>query len=126
MSRLKSFLIRRIKSFSYAINGLKFIIKTQVNFIIHLIAATTAVILGIILRINTCEWAILTLTIGLVLFAETVNTVIEQIMDFVSPEFNKKVGLIKDLAAGAVLVTAIISVIVGMIIFLPKIIALFN
>ncbi len=124
MSQEKSFLLRRIKSFKYAINGLKFVFATQTNFKIHLTAASLALILAILLKIKLIEWAILTFTIFLVLICETINTVIEQIMDYLSPDFNKQVGVIKDIAAAAVLLSAIMAVVEGFIIFLPKLIAL--
>ncbi len=124
MYRVKSFLNRRMKSFKYAINGLKFIFTTQTNFKIHLTAAAITIALGLYLNINLIEWSILALTIFLVLILETINTVIEQIMDYISPQFDKKIGLIKDIAAAAVLLSAIMAVIIGFIIFLPKILNL--
>ena len=125
MSRVKSFLIRRIKSFKYAINGLKYVVNTQTNFKIHLTAAAISIALAAILKISTLEWISLTMTIFFVLICETINTVIEQIMDYLSPNFDKRVGLIKDIAAAAVLLSAIMAVVVGTIIFLPKLIAVF-
>ncbi len=125
MSRVKSFFKRRIKSFGYAFNGLWYVIRTQTNFQIHLVATAAVVAAGFYFRISASEWLVLVLTIGFVLVAETVNTIVEKIMDFVSPEFNKTVGLIKDLSAAAVLLTALVAVTVGLIIFLPKLLTLF-
>ncbi len=81
-----------------------------------------AVTLGFLLKINTFEWLIVIVVISLVLAAETFNTAIEYLVDMVSPEENKTAGKIKDIAAGAVLITAIGALITGIIIFLPKII----
>ncbi len=124
MSRVKSFLARRMKSFKYAFNGLNFVFKTQINFKIHLVAAIFAIVSGIWLKINYFEWLILIIVIFFVLIAETFNTVVEKIMDYINPDFDEKIGIIKDLAAAAVLLAAILSIIVGLIIFLPKLLQL--
>ena len=124
MSRVKSFLARRMKSFKYAFNGLNFVFKTQINFKIHLVAAIFAIASGIWLKINYFEWLILIIVIFFVLIAETFNTVVEKIMDYINPDFDEKIGIIKDLAAAAVLLAAILSIIVGLIIFLPKLLQL--
>ncbi len=121
MSRVKSFLTRRLKSFKYAFNGIKFVFKTQINFKIHLFAALVAIVLGFWLKINYYEWLILIIIIFFVLIAETFNTIVEKIMDYINPNFDEKIGIIKDLAAAAVLIAAILSIIVGLVIFLPKI-----
>ena len=125
MSQLSNFLKRRLKSFKYAFNGIFFVFRTQTNFKIHTVAAITAIAFSVYFKINTTEWLFVISAIFSVFFAETVNTIIEEIMNYVSPEFNKKVGIIKDMAAGAVLLTAFYSVFVGIIIFMPKIISLF-
>ncbi len=125
MSRVKSFLTRRMKSFKYAFNGLIIVFKTQTNFKIHIIAALSAIAMGIWLKISYCEWLILTIIIFFVLIAETFNTIIEKIMDYINPNYDKKIGIIKDLAAAAVLLAAILSLVIGAIIFLPKIFMLF-
>jgi len=72
------------------------------------------------------EWAILILCCGVVIAAEMFNTAFEALVDMISPEWNSKAGLVKDISAGAVLILAITSVVIGLIIFLPKIIALLN
>ena len=81
-----------------------------------------AIILGIILKLSLVEWAILTITIGLVLILEFINTSLEQIVDIVSPEKQEKARIAKDVAAASVLISAIIAVLVGVFLFLPKII----
>jgi diacylglycerol kinase len=79
-------------------------------------------IAGFIFKLNLVEWGLVIFAIGLVLVSELMNTAIESFVDVISPEYSEKAGFIKDVAAGAVLIAAIISVIIGIIIFLPKII----
>jgi undecaprenol kinase len=110
---------RRI-GFSYAWNGIKEISKTEYNFRIHLIAAVFAIVAGFIFRLSNVEWAIIVLVIGLVLMAELINSVIEKMIDYLKPEIHPSAKIIKDVAAGVVLITAIIALIVGLLIFLPK------
>lgn len=112
---------RRIKSFKYAFKGLYFVITTQTNMQIHLFTMIIVVSAGFFFNISLTEWLFLILAIALVLIAEIVNTSIEEIVNFISPDFNKKAGLIKDLGAAFVLLAAIFSIIVGTIIFFPKI-----
>lgn len=111
--------------FSYAFNGIKEVIKMERNFQIHLISATLVIIIGIFLNISLVEWLIITLTIGLVLIAELINSAIEQIIDYIKPDRHPTAKLIKDIGAGAVLVAAIIAVIVGLIVFMPKLMTYF-
>jgi len=112
---------RRIKSFKYAFKGLYFVITTQTNMQIHLFTMLIVVSAGFFFNISLTEWLFLILAIALVLIAEIVNTSIEEIVNLISPDFNKKAGLIKDLGAAFVLLAAIFSIIVGTIIFFPKI-----
>jgi diacylglycerol kinase (ATP) len=113
-----------IRGFGYAFKGIWHSTVTQLNFKVHLAAAVVAVYAGYALHISNSEWLWITLCIGLVLAAELFNTAIEFLTDLVSPEYNKKAGLVKDMSAGAVLVTAICALIIGLIIFLPKLLAL--
>lgn len=110
---------RFLKSFSYAFQGLVYTIKTQFNFQFHLFAATIVVLFALFLHVSKTEWLILILCIGLVLFAELVNTALEALVDLVSPEYNALAKTTKDTAAAAVLVLAIAAAIVGILIFLP-------
>jgi diacylglycerol kinase len=114
----------RIKSFGNAFRGIFFAFKTQHNIWIHSLAIVVVVITGFIFKLDVMEWGLVVLAIGLVLAAEMINTAMEWLMDLVSPDYSEKAGLIKDAAAGAVLVAAVISVIIGIIVFLPKIIEL--
>ncbi len=104
-----------------SISGVKQVLKTERNLRIQLAFAVVAILMAIVLKLTGMEWAILVLVIGSVLFAEMLNTAIEVMLDLYIPEYNEGVKLAKDIASGAVLVTAIVSVIVGAILFLPKI-----
>ncbi|WP_423148164.1 diacylglycerol kinase family protein [Rubrolithibacter danxiaensis] len=115
-----------IKSFGYAIKGIIYAAKTQVNFQIHLVAALSAIILGFYFKISVNEWLWIILCIGLVLIVELLNTAIEVLVDLISPQFNKKAGVIKDIAAGAVLTSAILAIAIGLFIFIPKILPILN
>ena len=110
---------RFLKSFSYAFQGLVYTIKTQGNFQFHLFAATIVALFALFLHVSKTEWLVLILCIGLVLFAELVNTALEALVDLVSPEFNPLAKIVKDAAAAAVLILAIAAAIIGFIIFLP-------
>jgi len=111
---------RLIKSFGYALSGIAYTTKTQLNFKIHLLAIAVVTILGWFLKLTASEWLWIVLAIGLVLVAELVNTAIELLVDLVSPAFNPQAGKVKDIAAGAVLIAAAIAVVIGAIIFIPK------
>lgn len=113
---------KRAKSFVYAARGLKRFIGKEHNAWIHCTATITVTLLGYLLRISASEWIAVVLCIGMVFSAEAFNTAIERLVDLVSPEYNKKAGEVKDIAAGAVLLCAVAAAIVGGIIFLPKLI----
>jgi len=115
---------KRIKSFLFALKGIFYMIRTQHNFWIQLTIGVLAVILGFVLKISWFEWGLVILSCGLVLAAETFNSAIETLTDVVHPGQDPKVGLVKDLAAGAVLIVSIAAAVAGLMIFIPKIIAL--
>lgn len=115
---------KRLKSFVYAFNGIVYTFKSQHNFIIHISLTIIALILGYFLQISTIEWVAIVIVIILVLTMELFNTAVEEIVNLVSPEKNKLAGIIKDVSAGAVLVSAIGALITGFIIFLPKLLVL--
>lgn len=114
-----SFLHSRLASFKFAFQGIFFMFRTQKNAWIHFIAAILVVTLGFYFKLDKMEWCIVLFAIGLVISAEMINTAIELLTDIISPEHSEKAGRVKDIAAGAVLVTAIIAAIAGIIIFLP-------
>lgn len=110
----------RMNSFRYAFNGLKVLFREEHNAQIHFVIAAVVVIVGWVLDISAVEWIALVFAIGLVIAFEIVNTAIENLADFVSPEKHHAIKKIKDLSAAAVLITAFSAVVVGMIIFVPK------
>lgn len=118
-------IVERGKSFSFAFRGLKLLIKTQHNSWIQIFLTVLVIFLGLYFSISQIEWMFLVISIGLVLMAEAFNTAFEFDMDLTSPVFHPYARDTKDVAAGAVLITTIISSIIGFIIFIPKILLLF-
>lgn len=115
---------KRLRSFRYAFNGICLLISKEHNAWIHCFAAVCVVIAGFLLEISKMEWIACVIVIGAVLAAEAVNSAVEALADFVSPEYNEAIKRTKDLAAGAVLLMAIAAAVVGGIIFFPKLIDL--
>ncbi|MFK7899260.1 MAG: diacylglycerol kinase family protein [Cyclobacteriaceae bacterium] len=115
---------KRIKSFRFAFNGLKILIKEEHNSRVHLFAAISAIIAGFSLNISTTEWLAIILSIGFIICLELINSSIENIADFVSTEKHDSIKKVKDLAAGGVLVSAVSAFIIAVVIFIPKIAAL--
>lgn len=114
-----------INSFSYPIKGLRYAYKNEQNLAVDVGIALLVVIFGFLFRINKYEWAILVLTIGLVISCELINTAIEAVVDLVTEEYHPLAKVAKDTSAAAVLVFALVAILVGLIIFVPKIIGLF-
>ena len=121
MKSRKFSLKKRLLSFGFAFSGLKTLIKEEHNARIHLVAAICVISASIIFRINVYEWIAIILVIGFVFAMEIVNTAIENIANYLSIDIDVRIKKIKDLAAAATLVSAIVALIVGLIIFLPKI-----
>lgn len=115
-----------LKSFGYAFKGLGYAALTQLNFRVHLVAMFTALFMGWWLKISGSEWHWIMLCITLVLVVELLNTAIETLTDLVSPGYNEKAGRVKDVAAGAVVITALFALVTGLLIFLPKVITVFG
>jgi diacylglycerol kinase len=111
----------RIKSFKYAFEGIFTLLKSEHNAWIHLAATIVVVSAGFILEINRYEWMIIVACIASVFSLEAINTAIEGLADVVQPEKDDRIKQIKDLAAGAVLIAAIASIIIAGLIFIPKI-----
>ncbi|MCX6320375.1 MAG: diacylglycerol kinase family protein [Bacteroidia bacterium] len=114
----------RFGSFKFAFHGLWLLMQNEHNSRIHFLAAIIAIAMGIILKINPYEWSLLIIVIGIVFLTELLNSSLETLADFVNPEWNEKIRNVKDYAAAAVLISAIISVVVGAFIFIPKILDL--
>jgi len=124
MSGIADYLIKRGRSFKYALKGIVYVIWNEANFTIHIIAASLVIILGIICDLSPTEWFFIILTIAMVMTAEIFNSAVEQLVDIIRPEQNKKAGRIKDISAGAVLISAITAIIIGLLIFVPKLLQL--
>ena len=114
-----------LKSFKYAIEGIFTGLKEEQNMKIHITIMILVIIFGIMLKINTTEWIICILLFGLVISMELMNTAIENTVNLITKEKNQQAKIAKDVAAGAVLVSAIVSAIIGLMIFVPKILVIF-
>ena len=117
---------RLIRSFQYAFRGLSLLFRFEYNLYIQIAFAFLALLLAFFFSFSRTEWAILVLSIGLVIFAELTNTAFEKTMDLVQPQYDERVRDIKDLAAGTVVFTVFISLVVGGFLFLPHFMSLFS
>lgn len=120
MTKKESFLVNRLKSVKYAFKGAFLLITTENSIKVQFCIGILMTILGFYYQISTTEWILQILCIALILALEGVNTAIEEIADFIHPEHHTKIGLIKDLAAGAVFIFAIAASIIGCLIYIPK------
>jgi undecaprenol kinase/diacylglycerol kinase (ATP) len=108
-------------SFGYAFSGIRTALKKEPNIRIHLVLALLAIILAYFLKFSPVEWIILAFTISFVLILELINTTLETLVNIVSPEVREEARVAKDVSAAAVLISAILSVVVGAFLYLPKI-----
>jgi len=115
-----------LRFFQYAFVGLRYTLKNHKSFALQSVAALIALVFAVVFRITRIEWIILIVTIGGVLTAELFNTAAESILDYLEKKHNLNVRIAKDVAAAGVLVTAIVSIIVGVLIFGPYIVGLYN
>ena len=106
-----------LKSFTYACKGIYSVIKEQQNFRIHVLASFVVISFGFYFQVTTTEWCVLLVCIGGVLTLELINSSIENLVDLVTTERKPLAGKVKDIAAGAVLVASVLSVIIGVLIF---------
>ncbi|MEM9078658.1 MAG: diacylglycerol kinase family protein [Bacteroidota bacterium] len=116
----ESFLVNRIKSVGFAVKGMFLLLKTEASIKIQFVIALCVTAAGFYFNISSTEWAIQLLAIGLVMGVEGANTAIEKLSDYVQPEHDKKIGIIKDISAGAVMIVSVLASIVGFIIYAPK------
>lgn len=112
-----------IHSFRYALAGLWYALRTQRNLRIHLSAACLAILMALLCQVSPVEWAVLALTIGAMIISELFNTVIEALVDLISPDRHPLAKIAKDVAAAAVLTMAIMAVAVGVALFGPRVLA---
>ena len=110
----------RIRSLTFAIRGAWLLITTEHSIMVQVGIAIIMTVVGFIMELSSIEWMFQLLAIGLVLVAESLNTGLEKLSDFVHPDYNDRIGFIKDISAGAATFAAIIAVIIGLIIYLPK------
>jgi len=114
-----------VRSFGYALEGVAYILRTQRNARIELVVAIAAVLLAAWLGITNVEWAVLLLTIAFVLGLEWINTSLELAVSLASPERHPSAKAAKDVAAACVLLGAVVSVLVGLLLFAPRLLAKF-
>jgi diacylglycerol kinase len=112
----------RLESFKFAFSGLWSLVKNEHNSRVHILAATIAILLGIVFKINSLEWCLIILLIGIVFLTELLNTSLEKLSDIVNPQLDERIRKVKDYAAAAVLISAIISIAIAGLIFIPKIV----
>ncbi len=124
MEKEKFSVRERLKSFTYAFNGLKILFGNEHNARIHLVIAVCAILLGVLLHISFAEWLFIILAIGLVFAMEAINSSIEYLADHVTTDYHRQIKKVKDLSAVAVLLVALAALATGLVIFLPKLIAL--
>ncbi len=115
-----SFLGKRLLGCKYAIKGAWLLLKSEASIQVQAVISIGVTIAGFYYDISPIEWMFQVLAIGLVLCVEGLNTAVEKIADFIHPEYNKKIGFIKDIAAGAVFFAAFAAVIIACIIYIPK------
>lgn len=121
MPKEDSYLVKRLKSILYAFNGALFLIKTESSIQVQTVIALLVTIAGFYFEISRMEWILQCLAIGLVLGIEGLNSAIEALSDFIHPQQHNKIGLIKDISAGAVFLAAIFAIVVGLLIYFPKV-----
>lgn len=115
-----SFFTGRLKSIGFAFKGAYKLITTEHSVMVQSTIAVLLIIAGFIFEISRIEWMMQLLAFGLVLGIESLNTAVEKLADFIHPEFHNKIGFIKDIAAGAVLFSAMAAIAIGLLIYVPK------
>ena len=120
MRKKGEFIINRFKSVKYAAKGFWILVTTENSIIAQVIISIIMTVLGFFMNLSATEWMMQVIAIGLVLIAESLNTAIERIADFIHPDYHDKIGHIKDVSAGAAFFAAIIAIIIGFIIYIPK------
>lgn len=121
MTKKESFFINRLKSIGFAFKGAYYLLKTEASIKVQFIIALLLIALGFYFNISSTEWIAQLLAIGFVISIEGLNTAIEELANFVHPEKHKKIGRIKDISAGAVLIAFVFAVFIALIIYVPKI-----
>lgn len=117
----ESFLVNRFKSVGFALRGALLLIRTEASIKIQVCIGLVMTALGFYFEISNTEWILQIFAIAMVMGIEGLNTAAEKICDFIQPDFDPKIGFIKDISAGAVMFVSIAASIIGLIIYLPKI-----
>jgi len=115
----------RMKSVEYSVKGAFKLLTTEHSIMVQFAIGIAMTIAGFYFNISSTEWMLQILAIGLVLAIEGLNTAAEKIADFIHPEYHEKIGFIKDIASGAVFFAAMAAIVIGAIIYYPKIVMLF-
>jgi diacylglycerol kinase (ATP) len=123
---MTNFIVKRLRGFTYAAKGAILLLRHEASIQVQFGIALLMTFAGFYFNITSTEWILQLFAIGLVMSTEGLNSAIEELADFIHPEFHKKIGRIKDIAAGAVFFAAAIASIIGLLIYIPKIIALFT
>lgn len=125
----KKFIVNKNKnmfdSFKHAFDGIKSAISTEYNMLIHCYMSVAVIICGVLFHISYFEWIICILLIGLVITLELINTAVESIVNMITTKYNVYAKIAKDTSAAAVMVMSVVAAVIGLIIFVPKFIALF-
>ncbi|MEW2922217.1 MULTISPECIES: diacylglycerol kinase family protein [Flavobacteriaceae] len=116
----ESFLKNRIRSVGFALRGMFLLLRTEASIKIQFFIALLVTAAGFYFEISNTEWILQLFAIGLVMGIEGINTAIEKISDYIQPENDPKIGFIKDISAGAVMIVSIVASIIGLIIYVPK------
>lgn len=119
-----SFIGKRLHAFIYAFRGAYLLLKTEASIKTQAFISLLTILAGWYFNISTIEWSFQILAIGMVLGTEGMNTAVEKICDFIHPDHHKRIGFIKDIAAGAVFFVALAAVAIGLIIYIPKVYSL--
>lgn len=120
MQKEGGFFLNRIKAIKYAAKGFWILITSEHSIIAQASIGIIMTIIGFLMHLSATEWMFQIMAIGLILVAESLNTAIEKMADFIHPEYHKQIGRIKDISAGAAFFAAIIAIIIGLIIYVPK------
>ena len=121
MKKKESFFINRLKSIGFALKGALYLLKTEASIQVQFALTILITALGFYFNISRMEWMFQLLAVGIVMGIEGLNTAIEAMSDFIHPENHNKIGLIKDIAAGAVFIASIFALMIGLIIYIPRI-----
>lgn len=117
---MKAYLRARWRSFLFAFRGIKLLLLREPHMKIHFFATLLVIAAGLMIRLSSTEWAIIFIAIGIVCIAEALNTAVEHLCNLYSTEIDERIRVIKDISAGAVLIAAIIAVIIGCFVFVPR------